>query len=435
MDRTKFSCRAFLRRMLACNTNCMRSRTALWLPTISMLLLSLISYMDRSVLAILSPTILRDLHMTATEYGVAISCFSICYMIANPIWGLWMDKRGLFATAIVAVGIWSLAAGAHAFIGHWFLPGIAGMCFARGVLGFGEGATFPAGLKTVAETLPESQRAFGLGLAYSGGSLGAALTPLLITPLAARFGWRAAFLLTASAGFLWLLFWIWLRRSGAYRPAAGVQVNVQTSVVNLSRWNAALFGSAAIYGLGAAPLVFGLYAAPLYLSHVLHASQGTLGHLLWIPPAGWEAGYLFWGRVADRRTARGSARPSALFAWLAAGGVIMAAIPAMAGMPHPLLLTMVLFFTAMFVAGGFVVLALADGLTRQPAGSAGFLAGFCISCWALVTAVVMPLIGRMFDAQRYGISFVFIACIPPVGVLLWWWLTGLQAAEPRPEIA
>jgi len=171
----------------------MQSRTTLWLPTISMLLLSLISYMDRSVLAILSPEILRDLHLSATQYGLAISCFSICYMISNTVWGLWMDRHGLFATAIIAVAVWSLAAAAHAFIGSWFLSGLAGLCVARGVLGFGEGATFPAGLKTVAETLPLSKRAFGLGLAYSGGSLGAVLTPLLISPLAARYGWRARF--------------------------------------------------------------------------------------------------------------------------------------------------------------------------------------------------------------------------------------------------
>jgi len=420
----------------ACNTSCMRARTTLWLPTISMLLLSLISYMDRSVLAILSPTILRDLHLSATEYGLAISVFSICYMIANPIWGLWMDRHGLFATAIIAVAVWSLAAGAHAFIGHWFLPGILGLCIGRGMLGFGEGATFPAGLKTVAETLPVSQRAFGLGLAYSGGSLGALLTPLLITPLAARYGWRAAFLVTASAGLLWLLLWMWMHHAGFYQfhPETRAAAAPRTHRFNLSLLNVPLIGTAAIYGLGAAPLVFGLYAAPLYLTRVLHESQATLGHLLWIPPAGWEAGYLFWGRVVDRRSLRlrsgqaprGSARPVGLFVGLAAAGVLMMAIPAVAHLPHALLLTMLLFFAAMFVAGGFVVLALADGLTRQPAASAGFLAGFCISCWALVTAFVMPAIGHLFDAQRYGASFVLMACIPPVGVMIWWWLTGVK---------
>ncbi|HXB62243.1 MAG TPA: MFS transporter [Acidobacteriaceae bacterium] len=414
----------------------MRSRTTLWLPTVSMLLLSLISYMDRSVLAILSPTILRDLHLSATEYGFAISVFSICYMIANPIWGLWMDKRGIFATAILAVAIWTLAAAAHAFIGHWFLPGILGLCLGRGLLGFGEGATFPAGLKTVTETLPVSRRAFGLGLAYSGGSLGALLTPLLITPLAARYGWRAAFLLTASAGLLWLLFWLWMHHAGFYQfhPHAEVTPATHKHRFSFSLLNVPLFGTVAVYGLGAAPLVFGLYAAPLYLSRVLHESQTTLGHLLWIPPAGWELGYLVWGRIVDRRALRlrsgqalqGSERPVGLFAGLAAFGVVLAAIPMVAGATHALLLTMLMFFAAMFVAGGFVVLSLADGLTRQPAASAGFLAGFCISCWALVTAFVMPAVGRMFDAQRYGASFLFMACIPPAGVLLWWWLTGIK---------
>jgi predicted MFS family arabinose efflux permease len=395
-----------------------------------MLLLSLISYVDRSVLAILSPTILRDLHMSATEYGVAISVFSICYMIANPIWGLWMDKHGIFATAIIAVTIWTVAAGAHAFIGHWLFPGVLGMCIGRGVLGFGEGATFPAGLKTVSETLPESKRAFGLGLAYSGGSLGAMLAYVLVPPLSERYDWRAAFLLTASAGILWLLLWLWMHHAGFYQfhPETRAAGAPRLHRFNFSLLNVPLFGSAAVYGLGAAPLVFGLYAAPLYLTRVLHESQATLGHWLWIPPAGWEAGYLFWGHIVDKRNARGVTRPTTLFAWLAVAGVVMASIPAVADMPHALLLTMAMFFAAMFVAGGFVVLALADGMTRQPASSAGFLAGFCISCWALVTAFVMPAIGRMFDEQRYGISFIFIACIPPVGVMLWWWLTRIKPA-------
>ena len=114
-----------------------------------MLLLSLLSYADRSVLAILSPTILSDLHMSATQYGYAVSAFSICYMVANPVWGYFIDRKGVWVTILVAVILWSMASGAHAL-----MYGLMGMCLARGVLGFGEGATFPAGLATVAETMP-----------------------------------------------------------------------------------------------------------------------------------------------------------------------------------------------------------------------------------------------------------------------------------------
>jgi len=186
-----------------------------------MLLLSLLSYADRSVLAILSPTILGDLHMSATQYGYAVSAFSVCYMVANPVWGFWIDRKGVWVTILAAVALWSAASGAHAL-----MLGLASMCVARGVLGFGEGATFPAGLATVAETMPGEKRSFALGLAYSGGSLGAALAPLLITPVALHYGWRATFVLTAVMGLGWVLVWIGLRTSGAFRTSQPVRVPV-----------------------------------------------------------------------------------------------------------------------------------------------------------------------------------------------------------------
>ncbi|HEX2918034.1 MAG TPA: hypothetical protein VHN81_05915, partial [Edaphobacter sp.] len=63
------------------------SALRLWAPALSMTLLGLLSYVDRSVLAILSPTILSALHLSATQYGYAILVFSLCYMVSNPIWG------------------------------------------------------------------------------------------------------------------------------------------------------------------------------------------------------------------------------------------------------------------------------------------------------------------------------------------------------------
>jgi MFS family permease len=384
-----------------------------------MLLLSLLSYADRSVLAILSPTILGDLHMSATQYGYAVSAFSMCYMVANPVWGFWIDRKGVWVTILVAVAVWSAASGAHAL-----MMGLAGMCVARGVLGFGEGATFPAGLATVAETMPAERRSFALGLAYSGGSLGAALAPLAITPVALRYGWRATFVLTAAMGLVWLLLWVGLRVTGVFGGSSPTRDQVRVTDgapgVAVGRWNRNLVATAAVYGLGAAPLAFGLYAAPLYLSQVLHVSQASLGHLLWIPPAGWEAGYLFWGWIADGRRRCGAGRPTGLFAAFCVAGFLIVLAPLAAWSPHPVPTTMLLFFAQMFVAGGFVVLSLADGMSAQPKKNSGFLAGVAISSWAAVTGVLTPVLGHCFDRRAYGEGFWLVACLPVAGVAVWW---------------
>jgi len=398
-----------------------------WAPCIAMLLLSLLSYVDRSTLAILSPTILADLHLSALQYGYAVTAFSVCYMVSNPVWGFLIDHRGLFWTIVVAVVLWSLASGSHAFI-----LSLTGMCIARGLLGFGEGATFPAGLSTVAQTLPPERRSFGLALAYSGGSLGAALTPLLITPIAVHHGWRSTFLLTGFLGLLWIAMWLLLRAVGLYHPRTHEEP-AQPAAASRSfreRLNPSLFATVLLYGLGAAPLAFGLYATPLYLNRVLHVPQVTLGHLLWIPPAGWEAGYLFWGAVSDRRNARGAARPFGLFTLFSIAGFIVVLLPFAARTPWPVTATMTVFFLEMFIAGGFVVLSLADGVNTQR-HNAGFLAGIAISSWALVTAILLPCIGHLFDNGLFTESLWLIAILPPIGTVLWKTLSSIPASNNK----
>ena len=166
-----------------------------------MLLVSLISYVDRSTLALLAPSILRETHLTGEQYGLIISAFSITYMVSNPLWGWILDRAGLRRGMAAAVAWWTAASLAHAFAGGGFWSFGA----ARAALGFGEGATFPGGLRAVVQTLSTEQRGRGLAVAYSGGSLGALITPLVVTPIFLLWGWRAAFWFTGFIGAAWLL--------------------------------------------------------------------------------------------------------------------------------------------------------------------------------------------------------------------------------------
>ena len=256
-----------------------------------MLAVSLISYIDRNTLAILAPTILKETGLSGQQYGFIISAFSIAYMVANPVWGRILDRFGLRAGMSGAVACWTVASVAHAFAG-----GLWSFAAARAALGFGEGATFPGGLRTVVQTLPAEKRGRGLAVAYSGGSLGAVVAPLIVTPVFQLWGWRAAFWFTGLIGAAWLLLWMVVsRRPDIRKPPVAAAARTPGPRAG----DRALWAYLCAYGLGALPLGFVLYAAALYLANPLGCSQAFIGKVLWIPPLGWEAGYFFWGWMAD----------------------------------------------------------------------------------------------------------------------------------------
>src|SRR5688572_15066870 len=179
----------------------------MWVPCIGMALCSWLSFVDRGVLGILAPTILNDTGMSAQDLGIVIFFFFIVYTFGNPLWGMLIDYLGLRRAMLLAVGIWTAASASHALMG-----GIVGFSLARALLGLGEGATFPGGVRTAVESLPANLRARGIAVSWSGGTLGAIMTPIVMVPIAVTYGWRAAFLVTGVLGALWLLLWAVIAR-------------------------------------------------------------------------------------------------------------------------------------------------------------------------------------------------------------------------------
>ncbi len=379
-----------------------------WMPVAAMTLLSLLSYVDRTILAQLSPTILREEGLSAEQYGWIIDAFSVAYLIGSPVWGRILDRFGLRAGLAVAVTLWSVASVSHAFAST-----AATFAVARGLLGFGEGATFPGGLRTSTQTLHPQQRARGLAVAYSGGSLGAVLTPIIATPIALRWGWRATFFCTGFCGAAWLALWAVVSRDARLAaPPAADRPAQRPRLTDPSVW-----GFMAAYAFGGLPLGFVLYGAPVYLGRHLGWDQALLGRVLWLPPLGWEVGYFFWGWIVDRGADRASReRPifGRLFALLSALALPLALTPLVQARAAIL----GLLFLAMFVSAGFVIVALAETTRRHAEGDAGYLAGLGAGSWSGLM-MLMPLFGRLFDRGEFRGAFAMAAGAPPVGWLLW----------------
>jgi len=385
-----------------------------------MLLVSLISYIDRTTLALLSPTILRDTGLTGEQYGYIVLAFSAAYTLANPVWGWILDRAGLRRGMTAAVDWWTVASAAHAFAGGFWSFGLA-----RAALGFGEGATFPGGLRTVAQTLPAEQRGRGLAVAYSGGSLGASITPLIVTPIFLWWGWRAAFWFTGAIGAAWLVMWsvVGARPEIRQRPAA-------ISKTSGPKWtDHALWAFMFAYALGALPTGFVMYSAPLYLSRALGCSQELLGKVLWIPPLGWELGYFIWGWLADRGLRRGEPRMRTLgrlLAWCAVASLPFMAVPWLPGLGW----VMGEMFIAMFVASGFVVLSIVYATHVYSAEHSGLIAGAGAGSWSVVVGVTSPLVGRLFDQHRFAAPYPIATVVILAGYAGWRVLSRTRSAGP-----
>ncbi len=376
-----------------------------------MLLVSLISYIDRNTLALLAPTILKETGLSAEKYGLVISAFSIAYMVSNPLWGRWLDRFGVRLGMVLAVVVWS---GASA--GHALAAGFLSFALARATLGFGEGATFPGGLRVVMQTLPPALRARGVALAYSGGSLGSVITPIVITPIALAWGWRAAFLFTGAVGLTWLMLWRLVSRRDDIRECPPAEVG---AVADKPRFtDPKLWSYMLAYALGALPLALVIYVAALYLNRVLGASQALIGKVLWIPPLGWETGYFFWGWLSDRLPPSGGKKVAGLGRLMGVTAVLsllLATVPWHGSFP----LAMIQMFVAMFLAGGFIILTVSYATHIYSAAHSGLLAGLGAGAWSAAVAVVMPLFGRLIDLGRWDAAFLLAGVVPGLGYLQW----------------
>jgi ACS family hexuronate transporter-like MFS transporter len=171
------------------------------------------NYMDRQVLGVLKVTLQHDLGWNEIDYGNLVFAFQAAYAVGMLAVGRFIDRVGTRIGYGLAMVFWSLASMAHALCGSLLTFGIA-----RAALGLGESGAFPASIKTVTEWFPQKERALATGIFNAGTNVGAIATPVLVTWITFRFGWRWAFLITGAIGFLWFLLWMVVYRKPEDHP-------------------------------------------------------------------------------------------------------------------------------------------------------------------------------------------------------------------------
>jgi MFS transporter, ACS family, hexuronate transporter len=391
-----------------------------WVPCVGMALCSWLSFVDRQVLNILSPTIIKDTGLTAADFANATSFFFLTYTLGNPVWGSVLDYVGLRKGMLLAVGVWTVASMSHAWMATF-----AGFALARAVLGLGEGGTFPGGLRTAVETLPANLRARGIALSFSGGTIGAVMMPLFLGPLAIQYGWRVAFMATGALGLAWMLIWVAIARPpflarSEHKPSKMAWPNFTERRV----W--ALMASYALPAISPGPV---LTILSIYLAQRLQLTQAGINSVVWIPPLTWGIGYFFWGWAADRYAAN-DPRPVGMFLLLTAVSLTLGLTTLTTSVP----LAIALISLSTFIGGGFQMVALKVGSYAFPREQSAMMSGIASGSWSLVNFILLQAIGprsNLMTNQQWEAIFWIIALLPAIGIAVWLVLSRNQTTVAR----
>src|SRR5665213_792322 len=161
-----------------------------------------ITYIDRVNVSTASSAFKQDMHLSNTQVGLVFSAFAYPYLIFQIIGGWLSDRFGARLALTVSAVFW---AGATLFTG--LVVGLGGMLFARVMLGFGEGATFPTATRAMSDWTPEGNRGFAQGITHSSARLGNALTPPLVAWLMTLMNWRGSFVILGIISLFWAAAW------------------------------------------------------------------------------------------------------------------------------------------------------------------------------------------------------------------------------------
>jgi MFS family permease len=390
-------------------------------------LMTAISYLDRVNLSVAAGPLAKEIGLSPVQLGWLFSGFLWTYIIFLVPAGWLVDRFGYRSIGALAVGLWSVATASTGAT-----SGLVGLAASRFVLGTGEAAAWPVGVRAIRAWAPRSEYGVAVASISLGQSAGGAFGAFLVGWLVRDFGWRTSFAVTGALGLVWAAIWLLLVRDPAqtrWLGAAERQVILCTRDQSIQQdagsGFGALLGSRALWGtmLGQGCLVYGYYMLLTWLPNYLQTQRGIAvfgsGEYTAIIYGTAVIGGLLLGRLTDRiftvEALRNGARKKAVVLSVLPA-LLMAATP---WLPTTWSLVVVLAIAVTFLANAISLnSALCNDLVREPSASGKAIALF--TSGANVIGVLAPIVTGYIvsSSSRFDAAFVLTGAVLALGAVI-----------------
>jgi MFS transporter, ACS family, hexuronate transporter len=389
---------------------------------------TVINYIDRQTLAVLSPQLTKELGLTDIQYGWISQAFLIPYTAMYIGAGLLLDRFGTKLIFGIAAVWWSLAAMLHAVASTAF-----GFGAFRFLLGTAESANFVAAQKVAAEWFPPKDRGTLNGWVQAGTVTGAIITPPAVVWLADIYGWRAAFLFTGALGLLWAIAWFWFYHLPEHHPRIsseeltliqGSEALATSSAGPLTtspRWFS-FFRFPETWGLMLARIIsdpvwwFYLFWLPKYLTEARGLSKKEMALLLWIPYLLSDVGSILGGWYSGKLIARGSSVLAARKTVMLWSALLMPLGILLVWQP-PIPLTLLLISLSLFAHNSWKTNLVTMTVDIFPRPVIGTVHGIVATGGGIGGAIITPLAGYVITMYSYTPLLIVMGVLHPLAYL------------------
>jgi EmrB/QacA subfamily drug resistance transporter len=184
-----------------------RRRTAVGRKPLILLALLLAAFsinLDTTIVNVALPTLVRELHASTSQLQWVVDAYNLVFAALLLASGSMSDRRGRKGTLLAGLGLFGLASVAG---GLTTSPGE--LIAARGLMGLGAAAVFPATLSLISNVFTgRTERARAIGLWGATAGVAVALGPIVGGWLLERFSWGSIFFAMAPvAAVAALLVW------------------------------------------------------------------------------------------------------------------------------------------------------------------------------------------------------------------------------------